>query len=81
MSEIHVGVSDQGSGKWKVRAIVPEFDKSSSGRLLVGKWTHILLCHMLSNGVGWKWEVGNGKCLQLGLLVGNANLSQATIGK
>ena len=27
---------------------------------------------MLSNSVGWKWEVGNGKCQQLGLLVGNA---------
>ena len=27
---------------------------------------------MLSSSVGWKWEVGNGKCLQLGLLVGNA---------
>ena len=58
--------------KRKLCAKFPDIDKSSSGKLPVGKWPHILPCHMLSSSVGWKWEVGNGKCLQLGLLVGNA---------
>ena len=55
--------------KWKLCAKFPDLDKSSSGKLLVGKWPHLLPCHMLSNSVWWKWEVGNGKCLQLGLLL------------
>ena len=32
--------------------------------------THFTMSHVVSSSVGWKWEVGNGKCLQLGLLVG-----------
>ena len=34
--------------------------------------THFTMS-LVANGVGWKWEVGNRKCVQLGLLVGNAN--------